>query len=197
MKNLLLFFLLFIINVFAFSQSSSLLADFRVRQVNNNVLITWVISANNQCLGLEIEHSTDSINFSAIHEYQGICGAGSANEKYDYIHVSPVNNTINYYRIKLGDGGYSAIETIKINQVENIGYSLFPNPITNQSKIYFDSDYSISELIIYSSSGKEILNQTLEQPVFSFENLFMANGIYFFSLKTTKKIITGKFVVVY
>ena len=198
MRKLFSCFVIFLLINNAKAQPPSLLADFGIQRVNDKILVSWEINSGNQCLGLQVEHSYDSINFAPIYDYQGICGAGSTNEKYDYLHSNPLSNSINYYRLKLGNGGYSKIESVKFVKVESLGYSLFPNPISQNSKLYFYNNNELFTLSIYSISGAKIYSlDNITDSEISLYDLFLTQGMYFFRLtnNTSNSAIKGKFIV--
>jgi len=198
MRRIAIIFVLFFLTTTLQAQNPLLIANFGVQQVNNNILVSWEIRAGNQCLGLQIEHSIDSLNFVSIYDFQGICGAGSSNEKYDFLHANPISNSKNYYRLKLGNDGYSNISSIKFVKIEVAGYSLFPNPVASSSKLYFSNTNKSMSLTIISSSGAEVYKAVnIEDSEFSFRNLFLSPGVYLFTLISDNgsSKINGKFIV--
>ncbi|MEO8088169.1 MAG: T9SS type A sorting domain-containing protein [Bacteroidota bacterium] len=182
------------------SKGDDILLYFSPEQVESHILLNFTISAGNTCNGIQIYRSTDSVNFEEIGDIQGICGSSDHNESYNFNDASPVKNKINYYRLQLGNLGYSNIIKIEFIDFSTTGFVLYPNPLNEHSKIYYaNSSRETMSLQIFSASGSILFISEnsgangLEIPVEKLEQ-----GIYFFTISSgsgnTIKY-TGRFLV--
>ncbi len=77
----------------------------------------------------------------------------------------------------------------------------YPNPFNNKTKIkYFLPENTFVNLCIYNSLGNKVASlvnkyQKKGEYIINFNNNRLSEGIYFYTLKTTKKIITKKMII--
>jgi hypothetical protein len=175
-----------------------MLVAFELNRYQNTVVVTWEIESGNLCSGVQVEHSSDSINFTSIYDYPGVCGSSTANERYSFSHTNPISNAKNYYRINLGTNGISEVLSITFVKVEENGYALFPMPLESGSKIYFSNDNNETVAIaIYNSSGAiAYQSKPTKTNEFNLGNIPLPIGLYhFIIIMADKKSVEGKFVV--
>lgn len=198
MKKYILIVLLFTGSILVQAQNPPMLLSFEVNRFQNELLVTWEIESGNLCTGLKVEHSSDSINFTSIFEYPGICGSSSANERYSFSHKNPNANARNYYRINLNTNGVSAILGITFIKLEESGYALFPMPIESGSKLYFSNENNgTADIAIFNSSGAVVLNlEGLKTNELSLDKINLPLGVYHFKIMVADRKIEGKFIVV-
>ncbi len=198
MKKYILIVLLFTGSILVQAQNPPMLLSFEVNRFQNELLVTWEIESGNLCTGLKVEHSSDSINFTSIYEYPGICGSSSANERYSFSHKNPNANARNYYRINLNTNGVSAILGITFIKLEESGYALFPMPIESGSKLYFSNENNgTADIAIFNSSGAVVLNlEGLKTNELSLDKINLPLGVYHFKIMVADRKIEGKFIVV-
>ena len=197
MKKYILLFIFFSGSILAQAQNPPMLLTFEVNRFQNEVVVTWEIESGNLCSGVQVEHSTDSISFTSIYDYPGVCGSSTANERYTFSHTNPVSNAKNYYRINLGTNGISEILVITFVKVEEDGYTLFPMPIESNSKLYFSNDNSETlDFFVFNSSGAEVIKQEgLKTNEINLGKLVLPLGIYHFNILIGKRKIEGKFII--
>jgi len=198
MKKYILTAILFLPLLAIKAQNPPMLLSFELNRFQNELLVTWEIESGNLCTGLKVEHSSDSINFTSIYEYPGICGSSTANERYSFSHTNPIANARNYYRINLNTNGVSAILGITFIKLEESGYALFPMPIESGSKLYFSNDNNeTTDFSIYNSSGAVVLSiEGLKTNELSLDELNLPLGVYHFKIMVADRKIEGKFIVV-
>lgn len=204
MKRLLIY-LFITINLSVFGQrlaNISLSPVSSQNQTGTNVLVRFSILPGIACPGYEILHSTDSLNFYPVYSFSGICGNQSSEETHDYLHVNPLQNTINYYRVSIP--GY---ETSKIHRIyvgENAGKPsilLYPNPLSNyQSFVSFKINNYVTNYLegfIISQNGQksERLYLTINQDYGQFPVDDVEDGLYFIWLTDGKVALQAKFIV--
>lgn len=197
MKKFTLLVLLFTASVFAQAQNPPMLEAFEITRFQNQVIVTWEIESGNLCSGVQVEHSSDSINFTSIYDYPGVCGSSTANERYTFSHTNPISNAKNYYRINLGTNGISEVLSIMFVKVDEEGYALFPMPIESSSKIYFSNDNNETvDFFVFNSSGAEVIKQKgLKTNEINLGKLTLPLGIYHFNILIGKRKIEGKFII--
>ncbi len=198
MKKYILLFLLFIVSIWAQAQNPPMLLTCEVNRFQNEVVVTWEIESGNLCSGVQVEHSSDSISFTSIYDYPGVCGSSTANERYTFSHTNPISNAKNYYRINLGTNGISEILSITFVKLDNNGYALFPMPVELNSKIYFSNDNNETvAIVIYNSAGAiAYKSEPTKTNEFNLGNIPLILGVYHFSIiRADDKNIEGKFIV--
>ncbi|CAN5479792.1 hypothetical protein BH11BAC2_BH11BAC2_21810 [soil metagenome] len=181
----------------SFSQISPIIGDFSLYENRGNVYLNWQIIAGSNCNGIQIWRSTDSLEFTQIHDIPGVCGNISTPQNFDFTDKNPVKNKTNYYRLELGNTGPSEVLSIEIIAIEN-GFQVRPNPIADYAKIYFDNNINIlSQLIIYNLHGQNIFSLATKENFFEVSTENLQSGIYFFTIGTEggAPMAQGKIVV--
>ena len=182
----------------ALSAQNAVLQGFSAQQKDAGVLITWVIGKGSQCPDVEVQHSTDSINFTSVYTYPGICGSNSDAASYTWMHSSPLPDQKNYYRIYIPTSGYSNVVAIHHHSFDNSGYIAAPNPSNGKVTVYFKNPQSKPHsLLLFDIHGKlvdRIIDVTTSEIVIDGSQL--RSGTYFFRLsENNSSAITGKIVI--
>jgi hypothetical protein len=121
-------------------------------------------------------------------------------------YFSQTNNAAVYYRIKVtgknGNYKYSNIIVLRNSETEKDNVLLFPNPSHGELWLSFNAPINeMAEVCIWNAQGKQITNSKLQMaagqnqvklPDLSGKPV----GLYFLLIKTTKGIITRKFLIV-
>lgn len=162
----------------------SLLSFHATANEKNQIDLSWITLSETNNAFFTIEHSTDGLNWSAIHKQSG---AGNSTEQinYNFLHER-ANVGINYYRLKQTDFDgkltYSMIRAVDLNSnPTNDTFVIYPNPGINQITIQ-SSPEELAQITIYDGSGKAIIDL---QPTGSEANKRtidvsdLAAGIYF------------------
>jgi len=165
-------------------------------QENKIINIYWeTLSETNNKL-FEIERSDDGENWSKIGSVEG---AGNSSEKinYSFIDDDPIFN-LSYYRLKQIDFDSRSVysEVVKANYKLKQQSTIFPNP--NNGKFTFrihQDELKEVSLIVYSISGDHVFETEIFQEETKFDLSYLCQGIYFYSISTSKGIQTGKFSV--
>ena len=103
-KSIVIIFLF--ISLASFAQR---ITNFDAFIAGNGAAIKFVISKGTSCNGYNILHSLDSINYSAIYNFPGICGNTASDESISYLDTAPDVNKYNYYKI------YNILEKLGIS----------------------------------------------------------------------------------
>lgn len=181
-----------------FAQSSPILGRFFVSESEGTVLLNWSIVAGSTCDGIKIYRSVDSIHFSLVGEILGLCGSVGFEQQYDFTDNNPVKNKVNYYRLELGNQGFSKIVSIKIIDIENSGYLIRPHPANAQAEICFNN-YSgqKAELSIFNFNGQKIASAATQDSYFVINTSEMNSGLYIFTIfiSETSNQIKGELLI--
>ena len=108
-----------------------LLNNFTGFQQDESIQLSWTFGSGSQCNGTRVFRSIDGEVFQKIGEIPGICGASDTPVTYSFRDSAPLPNTVNYYRLELGNQGFSTMLGIEFFVPGKDGYSL----ITSQSGI--------------------------------------------------------------
>lgn len=190
-KLLLLFVLSF---HFGFAQQDSIFGFFSVQQETNKVVVFLTINGGIQCSGLQVKRSTDSINFVLVHEFPGICGSPGADESYVWVDENPTKNTVNYYRLEVGNLGIvSDFRSVFFQYFESDKLLITPNPC-NECTVRFPNDKREKVLIqLCTIEGKFLLEEETTNNFYSLKDFNLQGSIFLVSiLFENGKKITGK-----
>ena len=174
--------------------SQSRVQELTATQYNQNIVINYLISAGNTCSGYQILKSNDSLNFSVIYDYAGICGESSKAQNIIFNDERPEKNKKNYYKILIQPSDYSPVISLFYTDFSEKGYILMQNPVTNNLSILSNSNSAI--LKIYNQVGNLTLSlNPNEQGLYQEDITALANGIYYFVIETSKgNPLRGKFI---
>ncbi|MBK9637294.1 MAG: hypothetical protein IPO63_05605 [Bacteroidetes bacterium] len=190
-KLLLLFVLSF---HFGFAQQDSIFSFFNVEQEDNKVVVFITINGGIQCSGLQVQRSTDSINFMMIYEFPGICGSPGADESYVYVDDSPVKNAVNYNRLEVGNLGIvSDPKSVFFQYFEGDKLLITPNPC-EECTIRFPNEQREKVRIQLSSiDGKFLMEEETTNNFYSLNDFYLQGSIFLVSIfYENGEKITGK-----
>jgi hypothetical protein len=193
-----MFGFILMINSTLFSQNNPILDNFSITQNNGKVYLNWIIKSGSTCNGIQIFRSANNSSFKEIGNIAGICGSVSSATPYNFVDQNPEKNTINFYRLELGNNGTSQTLSIEIIDIEKEGSQVRPNPVYNEAKIYFNNNTKeLNYLSVYNLSDKLIDELSSKENFFEINSTNYSNGIYFFKIINKEKIIIskGKFIV--
>lgn len=162
---------------------------------NNNSLLNWQTINETDIHIYKVEVSTDGVNFKQTGEVKS---NGNGNFKYNYTDKNKTTG-IYFYRItavdKNGSSKYSNVITLSYSNQTN-GYSLFPNPATNNINITHPLVNAQSELSVIAASGAVLHRQLLYQGTYNTKlNVgHLLPGIYFVKIVNNSMAATLKFV---
>lgn len=180
--------------IMGFAQNPTL-TNFSIQDFSNSVSISWTVKAGFSCTDVDVEHSTDSINFISIYNYPGVCGATSQDQDYNFVQENPTKNIKNYYRMNLGNYGYSEVKSVFLFDYSSAGYSITPNPITSEGKLRFiNTENATFFFEVYDTKGNMIyfLNDISGNEI-ELGSANLNTGIYFFRLYNAKNSYNGRF----
>ncbi len=183
---------------FSWSQSHPILNYFTTNLSDGRVLLSWEIKGGDQCNGIKVLRSTDSLHFTQIGDIAGICGSPDFAQPYTYTDESPTENAINYYKIELGGQGFASSSGVHYVKLLNDGYKVYPNPITQDSRLYFNNPGQNYTFQLIDYTGKMVMSmETGQQSEIDLSTLNVLSGPYIFQLipQSTGEAIQGKLLV--
>lgn len=178
--------LLLLIGAAKVSAQGVVLDKFDVFQHNDQVFLSWVIARGSTCNGIQVERSTDNLVFEMVGYIGGVCGSASEPRPYSFIDQNPVKNQTNYYRLELGNQGYSETQSLEF-QVFSAGLTVGPNPAQDETKIRFSNPFQDPvNLEIYNLSGRLVRELQGNSNTFQLDLSSFQDGVYLLRL-THKK----------
>jgi hypothetical protein len=199
-RNILLkgFFVLFFLSAAGFAQR---IQNFNVFAVDKAVGIKFTISTGSPCNGYTIWHSLDSMNYSPLYSYGGICGSSSAPQDFSYTHNSPSPNAVNYYKVELTNIETSPVRRVYVGENSVITMLLFPNPIVYYSDVLNVKIFNATNLrlvgFIFNQYGKPMRQVDITTKVDA-ANLYindLSNGLYVIWLTDGTMVYSSKFII--
>lgn len=160
------------------------LSNFYLIPNNKEVLLYWTIDSGPTCNGITVWHSSDSVNYEEIGNIGGVCGSSSSATPYNFTDKSPLLNSVNYYKLRLGYAQFTEVKTITIKYTEPGKLYVYPNPSINQTKIEFNNDRNKQfSLTVTNSIGNVIYKKenAIESEIF-LDTSSWNNGSYYITL---------------
>lgn len=197
MKLIIVFTLLFATMV-AFGQNEDVIHGLNATEFNGKVLVSWAIKQGNTCNGVQVLRSSDSVNFTQIGSIEGICGSTAEEIQYSFTDLNPIVNSVNYYRLSLGGVGFSWIISTEVIDVGETNYLLSPNPITEESTLYFNNDsgklLTISFYNVHGKLSTELFTTSESQRL---NEINLESGLYYFTIteNNSDSVVKGKLLV--
>ncbi|MDP2388074.1 MAG: T9SS type A sorting domain-containing protein [Bacteroidota bacterium] len=174
------------------------LSNFYLIPIHKEVLMYWIIDSGSTCNGITIWHSTDSLNYVEIGYIGGVCGSSSSSTPYNFTDKSPLLNTANYYKLRLGYSQFTEVKAITIKYNEPGRLYVYPNPSNDQTTVEFNNDY----IKHYSMSITNNLGNVIYKKDEIFESQIFLNtsgwnpGTYYITLTDTAgKLLKEKLIV--
>lgn len=176
------------------------LLTFDANIVNNIVNLNWITETETNNDYFTIERSKDGINFESL---SIVKGAGNSNSRIEYYSLDskPIKG-ISYYRLKQTDYDgkytYSNIKSIILrNIIDEV--SVYPNPITGNGFIAFNSLEATEQLIsIYDIAGRVVYEKTYAikqgENKLVLETTNLTKGMYFIHLADGAEGVNIKFI---
>jgi hypothetical protein len=191
-----LFFLLLAPTLF-----SQRIINFNLSSTSGLVRIDFTVAKGSTCNGYKIYHSVDSLNFTVIEDYAGICSSSSENLSQTFNHTSPQPKTINYYKVELAFVETSPTKSIYVDNQSQAQLTPYPNPVLLSSESIrlrtSNTENAAMEGFVCDESGHQLrslllncMDYTMDLPLYN-----LRSGIYFIWLSDGLYIYGTKFIV--
>lgn len=151
------------LTLFTALTSSELLAqgtiieELTARQLGDGIIVRWKIGQGNSCIDMNIERSTDSVNYLKIGEYRGLCGSNDSDTHYEWFDNAELNvNSGYWYRINASNGTVvSKPASVQFRDSNAGAVSIVPNPMISSSVIYYANTTGDKvQLLLFDMSGR-------------------------------------------
>lgn len=165
---------------------------------DGKVFLQWVMKAGTSCDGIRIYRSTDNQYFEQIGRISGICGSPDFAVGYTFTDESPSMNQSNYYRLELGNLGFSKTIAIAVFDFGTNGCRLFPQPVKYQAVLYFEnSSQTAKQLTLLDLNGKLVYQAETNGDSFQLDAETLPSGMYVFRIEGNKNQsgIQGKILI--
>lgn len=153
------FYIAILLFMLAFSAKGqhAILSKFIGVQQDDRVFLRWTIKSGEQCDGIRIFRSTDTTGFRLIGEIPGVCGSSINEVSYTFFDEAPKPNQINYYRLEMGNQGFSTFKAVEYLLLNDDGFALTTNPVYDRSTLLFENpNRATYRLEVYSLSGRPV-----------------------------------------
>jgi hypothetical protein len=167
---------------------------------NNIVSGKFTINAGSSCNGFKVEKSLDSIIYTPLYDYPGICGGSGQPETQSFTDNSPTLNQVNFYRLTL-NYSETVVRKIYVSASSKPQLIAYPCPITtNDLDVNFKLVGSTKTQIdgyIYNRFGsqKKVFSQQSKSSIVTIPVYDLENGIYLVWLTDGDLFYTTKFIV--
>lgn len=198
MKRKLFLSLLFVIyGLISLGQPHPLLVSFKGVKTENGVQLNWTFKGGSQCEGTKIFRSTDRMQFAEIGDIPGVCGAPDSEISYVFLDENPIVNASNYYRLELGNQGYTEIVSVEFKSFNSDGYLLSPNPVQSSAVVCFENPtFDQFRFLLFNVSGIQVVDVEGNTDRISISADHLQSGLYFFSVSfSDKRKIIGKLLI--
>ena len=203
MKSIQKLFFFILISSFSISSGfsqSTILKSFSLSQIDESVFLRWTILKGETCNGIKIHRSTDSLNFQQIGDIAGVCGSPDFAQSFEFIDTHPEKNKANFYKLELGNTGFSDVRSIEIIALNEDGVLVLPNPASKSTTVYFKNEYNSPHTFrMYSATGALILETEGRTNSFLVNTSILEAGVYIFTISQTGESAeaNGKIMVVH
>ena len=166
------------------------MSDFQVKLDNNkNAVLTWVTESEQGSIRFDVLHSNDGVNFSTIGSVDA-AGVSTKTKHYTFTDNNP--GAKSYYKLNIvKNDGIKSSDVVSISGGRVAGFSINPNPATNDITITGINASDIKSVNIYDAGGRLVQRATNNH--INVRNL--SQGIYFVTIVTKDGNKTnGKFL---
>ncbi len=177
---------------------SQRILNFNLSSSGGLVRVDFSVAKGSSCDGYKIYHSVDSLYFTVIEDYAGICSSTSENVPHTYNHSSPSPKAINYYKVELAFIETSPIKSIYVDEQSRPLLTPYPNPVllsegtvklrasntengALEGFICDESGHKFQELLVNSYDYK------IELPIYKLSTglyfIWLSDGLYAYGTK--------------
>lgn len=163
---------------------------------NKDVLLKWQTSNEINVLKFEVERSKEANSFISIRSLPANNTTG--NHQYQSVDIFPLSG-ISFYRLKMIDidGSFVYSNVITVNRTEVAkGFTLYPNPVTTYTNLYFNNTTSPKTIQLFDANGKLIQQIQIPrgQQIFKLNTADLASGLYSLQLMEDGKLYSIKLI---
>jgi hypothetical protein len=171
---------------------------FNGKRLNDNVILNWSTSTENNNNYFDVETSVDGANFYKAGQVKGK-GNSTLTQQYSFTHYSPVVGA-NYYRLKQvdlnGEFTYSNVITVQFDYDKGQTVSIYPSPVSNELNITFSKNQENVMLRVISIDGKVVETKQIGSILgkTSINVSSLVSGIYILQVRVDNEWKQFKFI---
>ncbi|MGL5892370.1 MAG: T9SS type A sorting domain-containing protein [Bacteroidia bacterium] len=173
--------------------------DFRANPAGDALNISWTIGPGNTCEDLEVQHSTDSANFTMLYLYAGVCGDATFSQQYSWTHNTPACNQKNFYRLYARTGGQLAVLSVTHTCLGAAGYRIVVRPDLQGIVVLTNLQQSPTRgFELFDLQGRIVVKETLTEAETIIRLPAAAAGVFVYRIRRENgEIQTGRIAVAY
>ncbi len=153
--------------------------------LHHQAVVNWQVSESNVA-NYTIEKSADGLSFitTAI-----LNSKGNGTNSYSHTQSAPLNK-ITYFRIKQTDidGNYTYSAIIKLNSIQNVKATVFPNPVNDVANLSVHMDLLNSKALLVDMYGKMLQTVLISKTALNINMQPYAKGWYLLKLENGETI---------
>jgi len=175
---------------------AAVLALLDLKQEGDRVQVTVAIRGGASCQGVQLERKTGNGDYAFIDSYPGICGGTAFTEYYYLTDSQPLAGTEVFYRVNLGQVGYSEPIRFLFVQLDDSGISLYPNPSSGLLNIYVQVPSDVFfQMEIHDASGTVVHREDFYSERHQIRLPSLRPGIYSLRVFTEKRTYSKSFLL--
>ncbi len=191
--------ILFVFLLFAIqkvnAQAHPLLQDFSGYQQGTTIFLRFTFKSGSLCDGIRIDRSDDGVVFNQIGDIPGICGRPDVPFTYTYTDSFPNKNAMNFYRLELGNYGFTSSLGVEYLTVGDEGFVVLSSP-GNAELLIANPPARNAEVFIFDAQGRFFRSFNVNERRFSLLSGREGRGVYFFRIVYENNAeVSGKFLV--
>ena len=176
--------------------ADGILSKFFAIQQDDAILLRWTITAGNTCEDTYIERSLDGVQYERIGLISGVCGSPDQSVTYDFYDTMPAPNQLNHYRLELGLYGYTRPQSAEFIVLNNEGYSVQPNPLSDKTTIVFQNpEQEGYRFLLYNMNGKLVMDIITFNDRITLYRDGLESGMYVFRLESPSSVVLDKLII--
>jgi len=174
----------------AAAQQNTAISGFTGAQVKDSVFLSFTMNGGYTCNGIGVQRGTDTLHFTLIGDIQGVCGSPVYETSYAFTDPAPVDNTVNHYRLDLGNYGYSPVLPVFFKKLNAHGFALSANPCTGDCTMYFENEQNKALTIrIFDTNGDLQVSETVHGRSYTMKPHRPAQGLYYYIVQSGNDIL--------
>lgn len=178
------------------SDEHPFIRSFDLTVLDGRVLVAWTMQGGSTCDGSEVLRSANGADFTAVHRIEGICGDATLDVPFSWIDDAPPEFSTLFYRIKLGNEGYTSIKSVEFTQLTTSQQRFFPSPMREEATLLLNVPASARvDLLIFDMNGRIVWER--EGLVGREHRLALPGvqaGIYGYQARVDGRTFQGRFV---
>lgn len=181
---------------FAQGEEHPFIKSFDLTVLDGRVQVAWTMQGGSTCDGSEVLRSTNGVDFSVAHRIDGLCGDAALDVPFSWMDDAPPEFSTLYYRIRLGNEGYSSIKSVEFIQLTESDLRFFPSPTTGIATLLLNVKASAQvDLLIFDAMGHVVMEQGgLKGREHEIVLPDIPAGMYVYVASSEGKLFRGRFV---